>query len=75
MTSSDNSDQRVSLAMVEGEVALVFWRPEDFEEALAAHRDTGLPITTTYTVAADLGFHPGIYGPNRLPPADVSDGG
>ena len=67
------NNESVTIAMVAGEVALVFWRPEDFEEALDAGHDMGLPITTTLSVAEDLGFHPGNFDPGSAEAADMED--
>ena len=67
------SNERVTIAMVAGEVALVFWRPEDFEEALDARHDLGQPITTTLSDEEDLGFHPGNFDPGISEAVDMED--
>ena len=61
----------VTIAMIEGEPALVVWRADDFWEALEAGHDMGLPVTTTWPVAKDLGFDHDDFGPDSAEAADM----
>ena len=47
----------VTLAMNDGEVMLVCERPEDFEAALAASIDMGLPVAMTEAVGEACGLY------------------
>ena len=45
---------RFTLAMVDGEPTLVFWRVRDLFEAFRASRDMGLPLTSPPDVADEI---------------------
>jgi len=44
----------VTITMLSGEPTLVFWRIEDFKEAVDASRDMGLPVTSTKKVGDEI---------------------
>ena len=66
-------NDRVSIAVFDGEPMVLFWRAEDFDEAMAAAEDMGLPLTTTAAVGEELGFHPDLFGPDSAEAADIAD--
>ena len=66
-------NEGLSLAVFGGEPMVLFWRAEDFDEALGAALDMGLPLTTTAGVGAELGLDPDLFGPDSAEAADIED--
>ena len=55
-------NDRVSIAVFDGEPMVLFWRAEDM----------GLPLTTTAAVGEELGFHPDLFGPDSAEAAGIA---
>ena len=49
----------LTIAMINGEPVVVCWRERDVDAALAAAYDMGLPVASSWSVMAALGFYPG----------------
>ena len=45
----------MTVAMIQGEPAIVCWRERDVEAALSAAADMGLPVATSWSVAEAAG--------------------
>ncbi len=54
----DPGGKVTTLAMMAGEPVVVCWRERDFDEALSAAADMGLPVATTWSVSEAVGFYP-----------------
>ncbi len=48
----------VTIAMIHSEPAVLCWQVRDYEAALAAAGNMGLPIATCWSVAEAVGFYP-----------------
>ena len=48
----------MTLAMIDGKPVVVCWQARDFEAALSAAVDMGLPVATTCSVAEEAGLDP-----------------
>ena len=62
-TEADQFEDRdpgdeMTVAMIQGEPAVVCWRERDVEAALSAAADMGLPVATSWSVAEAAGFYP-----------------
>ena len=49
----------LTIAMMNGEPVVVCWRERDVDAALVAAYDMGLPVASTWSIVAALGFYPG----------------
>ena len=49
----------VTLAMIDGEPVIVCRQVKDYEAALSAAADMGLPVSVSWAVAEAAGFYPG----------------